>query len=43
MPSLTNGGAERTGRLEMAGRAADVLLPGDPVTTLHWREKRAGV
>ena len=34
---LTNGGAERTVSLQMAGRAAAVALPKDSITTLSWR------
>lgn len=33
---LTNAGVERTARLELAGRAAEVVLPPDSVTTLTW-------
>jgi glucosylceramidase len=34
---LTNGGAARTARLRLAGRAAEVALPADSVTSLTWR------
>jgi glucosylceramidase len=34
---LTNAGAERTARLRLAGRAVDVALPADSVTSLTWR------
>ncbi len=33
---LTNAAAQRTVRLQLAGRMTDVLLPGDSVTTLTW-------
>ena len=34
---LTNAGAERTARLRLAGKAAEVALPNDSVTSLTWR------
>jgi glucosylceramidase len=34
---LTNAGSERTARLQLAGRAAEVVLPKDSITTLTWR------
>ncbi len=34
---LTNAGAERPVSLQMAGKAAEVVLPKDSVTTLTWR------
>jgi len=34
---LTNAGAERTARVQLAGRAFDVALPKDSITTLTWR------
>jgi glucosylceramidase len=34
---LTNGGAARTARLQLAGKATDVALPADSVTSLTWR------
>ena len=33
---LTNAGAERTARLELAGRTTEIALPADSVTTLMW-------
>jgi glucosylceramidase len=34
---LTNGGAATSARLRLAGRAVDVALPADSVTSLTWR------
>lgn len=34
---LTNAGVERTARLRLAGRVADVALPADSITSLTWR------
>jgi glucosylceramidase len=34
---LTNGGAARAARLHLAGKAVDVALPADSVTSLTWR------
>ncbi len=34
---LTNAGAARTARLQLAGRTAEVALPEDSITSLTWR------
>ena len=34
---LTNAGADRTARLQLAGKEVDVALPADSITSLTWR------